>query len=485
MTTKVSNYSISVLSLVLAFFLSSSLTVSSISINNGLWASTDEGGGDGDTGSDDGGGGDGGDEQQTDEPSSEDEGEDQQGDEELGDGTGDISPEETPQDEVVTDEPLEDMMGEMAPMSGGVPPTTPPPTAPITCPEKHTLIGGTCVPTAPEPECQPGEMMVLGNCVPLSTIQSLGAPPTTLAPTTPSSDGTTPTTTDSGDNVQTDKQLQPSTTENNKPNDGEGGTDGGTGSSEDQKKTDGDPAIDLLFGGSSGQQDSTPAPVTKTGPKTETLPDGTTITTYPDSRKTTTKTDGTIISEMPDGSKTTLIPVKGSTPDKPLGYTRVETDRWGITTTTTHPDGTRIWENVGITHTTKPDGTIIYQNQYSGETSTFYKNGLWIKKLPNGETMTKELRVDGPYITKYANGDIKKEYDDGSSLITKTDGTLITKNIDGKQVTEKPEGSVTTENPDGTWYIMFPKNADGSQKTYNSDGTEVCKDAGGKVTPCK
>lgn len=40
------------------------------------------------------------------------------------------------------------------------------------------------------------------------------------------------------------------------------------------------------------------------------------------------------------------------------------------------------------------------------------------------------------------------------------------------------------ENPDGTWFITFPAKPDGSQKTYNSNGQEECKDAGGKVIPC-
>ena len=85
----------------------------------------------------------------------------------------------------------------------------------------------------------------------------------------------------------------------------------------------------------------------------------------------------------------------------------------------------------------------------------------------------------------------------GDTTYTQTDGTIVKRDgkteeivsttkltSDGK-VTEKPDGSILTEKHDGTWFITFPKKADGSQKTYYPDGREECKDAAGKIIPCK
>lgn len=98
-------------------------------------------------------------------------------------------------------------------------------------------------------------------------------------------------------------------------------------------------------------------------------------------------------------------------------------------------------------------------------------------------------------------------YKDGSSIVngkvqlpkedkvteciftTTEDGELVeTVVIDlKKRITfvENADGAITVYPEDGNWFMIFPPKADGSQKTYFSDGTEVCNDAGGKDIPCK
>jgi hypothetical protein len=113
--------------------------------------------------------------------------------------------------------------------------------------------------------------------------------------------------------------------------------------------------------------------------------------------------DGTIISEMPDRSKTTLTPVAGSTPDKPLGYTRIETTFWGETTTT-QPDGTKVLKSLGEhTTTTQPDGTIISKDADTGRTVTQNPDGTRVIKESDGRITTRGK--DGDEVTVYPNGD--------------------------------------------------------------------------------
>jgi hypothetical protein len=328
--------------------------------------------------------------------------------------------------------------------------------------------------------CPPGSNQPATTKQPLtspSTPPSDGATtPPSEGTTTPPSEGTTTQLAPPSSGLQGLLPAQPLGSPPVPPSSDSNQPQEGSKDKEEPKKTDTDPAIDLIFGGDS-QQASTP---TKTGPKTEKLSDGTMVTTYP------------------DGTKIALIPVtyKGSST-----YTRVETDRFGASTTT-QPDGTKILKYQGNTQITKPDGTQIDYYR-DGDKSTFqpsaldqqvietkggetiiFQHGGWTKiyKDANGNTRTSTKEPDGTWITKFDNGDTTKRFDDGSSLTTKTDGTLITEDRNGKKITEKPDGTIISENTDGTWFITFPKKSDGTQKTYFSDGT--CKDAAGNVIPC-
>jgi len=117
------------------------------------------------------------------------------------------------------------------------------------------------------------------------------------------------------------------------------------------------------------------------------------------------------------------------------------------------------------------DGTVIHANP-DGSSTTKKLDGTVITKSP-----------DGLATAKYPDGTVTNTRPDGSSITDKPDGTIITFNpSDGTTITTKPDGTKTTENKDGSWYITFPKKANGSVSTYYEKGTTITKNPDGTTT---
>jgi hypothetical protein len=570
-----------VLSLALAFFLSS-LTVSSAAINNEyLWASSDDGDGDGD--------GDG--------SSSEvsGNGDDEQGDDSSQNGGEGQDSENAQEEQTVTDESHADIgmdmdMGSSTPV---LPVTPPAPQAPIECPEGQFYSEGNCLPmpTSPCPVASTSSLVDSGrlifvadmdgtpedstsgtatptdsdsnNCIPSGNL------PTTskllTSPSTPPPDGTTtpsppPPSTSGlqgllGSNEPTSDNQPPPSSVSKEDTQGEG-------------QGAGDDLIEAL---SNMVPDTTRITENKDASFTLEHQDpkqsgatGSTTTYYPDGKviwkkaigqtgfetTTTMLADGTWTWSISSGASRTLLP-DGT---EIRTFTRPVMDEDGheiptLVTRTEHPDGTLIEKDAktgAVLHssTTMPDGTIIDEGPYAtsstkldgtevirwhngytetfrdgtrfaidpktGNTETTEKDGTLIEK--DGKTGDTETRqTDGSTVKRDGKtGEIistSTRLNDGTEMVedgqtgdityTQTDGTVVkrdgktgeivstTKRTSDGEVTEKSDGSTVTEKQDGTWFITFPKKADGSQKTSYSDGREECKDTAGKIIPCK
>ena len=223
-----------------------------------------------------------------------------------------------------------------------------------------------------------------------------------------------------------------------------------------------------------------PSTGTQHGSVTKRMADGAEVTTYSDGSKTTRMANGTIVINSSDGSKTTtMIPVKGERPDSPLTYKKIERDDSKLGITTTFPDGTSITESdhgkyIGIEY---PNGTSILKSPM--DVWTIQRDGSSVRKFNDGPII-----IGSPYgntTIKYPDGSVEKTDRYFNSIMTKVDGTKITQFNNGAQITEKTDGTTIKDNGHGSWYITFPKKADGSFKTYYPNGTGPITDINGKI----